>query len=71
MGLKITVNNYNAVWVYKEQLDAQGLVVDLDYSWRYTPSINDWLSSPIAPATVEFEFKDAQWETYFQLRWIQ
>jgi hypothetical protein len=71
MGLKITVNNYNIVWLYKEQVDAQGLRVDLDYTWRYTPAVTDWLSSPIAPATVEFNFKDAQWETYFKLRWIE
>jgi len=71
MGLKITVNNYNQVWIYKEQVDAQGLEVDQDYTWRYTPAVTDWLSAPIAPATVEFDFKDQQWETYFQLRWAK
>jgi hypothetical protein len=69
MGLKITVNNYNTVWLYKEQVDAHGLRVDQDYTWRYTPAVNDWLSAPITPATVEFEFRDAQWETYFNLKW--
>jgi hypothetical protein len=71
MGLKITVNNYNVVWLYKEQVDSHGLRVDQDYTWRYTPPVNDWLSSPITPATVEFDFKDLQWETYFQLRWAK
>ena len=71
MGLKITVNNYNAVWLYKEQVDAQGLQVDHDYTWRYTPAVTDWLSSPITPATVEFDFRDETWATYFQLRWAK
>jgi hypothetical protein len=71
MGLKILVNNYNSVWVYKEQVDALGLLPGKDYVWRYTPAVNDWLSAPITPATVEFDFKDKQWETYFKLRWIE
>jgi hypothetical protein len=70
MGIKITVNNYNEIWVYKDSVDAQGLQADQDYTWRYTPAVNDWLRS-IAPATVEFEFEDQQWETYFQLRWVK
>ena len=71
MGLKITVNNYNTVWLLKDQVDAQGLKTDQDYTWRYTPAVTDWLSSPLTPATVEFDFKDKQWETYFKLRWIE
>ena len=71
MGLKILVNSYTAVWLFKEQVDEQGLVTDQDYTWRYTPAVNDWLSSLITPATLEFEFKDAQWETYFQLKWTK
>ena len=71
MGLKITVNNYTTVWSLKDMVDAQGLVTDRDYTWRYTPAVTDWLSSPLTPATVEFDFKDKQWETYFKLRWIE
>jgi hypothetical protein len=71
MGLKIVVNSYAAVWLYKEQVDEQGLKTDRDYTWRYIPATNDWLSSPISPATVEFDFQDRQWETYFQLKWAK
>ena len=71
MTLKIIVNNYDTVWIYKEQVDAQGLHSDRDYTWRYTPAVNDWLSSPITPATVEFDFEDEAWATYFQLRWTK
>lgn len=69
MPLKITVKNANEAYVYNDEVQAQGLSVNGDYSWRYTPAVTDWLSSPLTPATVEFEFQDPRWATYFQLRW--
>jgi hypothetical protein len=41
-----------------------------DYAWRYSPAVNDWFGAEIVtPATVEFDFDDPKWETYFQLKW--
>ena len=67
--MKILVKNYNVVWLYKEQVDAAGLRVDQDYTWRYTPAVSDWLSNELTPATVEFTFQDPKWATYFELKW--
>ena len=67
--MKIPVNNYNTVWLLKEQVDSMGLRHDHDYTWRYTPAVTDWLSTPMTRATVEFNFVDKQWETYFELKW--
>lgn len=72
MSLKITVKNANEAYVYNDEVQAQGLSVNGDYSWRYTPAVNSWLGDEvITPATVEFEFVNPQWATYFQLRWSQ
>jgi hypothetical protein len=72
MGLKVQVENTQEAWVLKGQIDAQDLIVGQDYTWRYTPRVNTWLGDdPLTPASVEFEFTDARWETYFQLKWIK
>ena len=70
MSLKMTVNNANEAYVYNDEVQAQGLSVNGDYSWRYTPAVNDYFGAEVlTPATVEFEFQDPRWATYFQLRW--
>ena len=56
--------------MYNDQVQAQGLSVNGDYAWRYTPAVNDYFGAEVlTPATVEFDFQDKRWETYFQLRW--
>ena len=70
MGLKITVKTAHDAFLFNDQIVDQGLRRDLDYTWRYTPAVNTWLGDEtITPATVEFEFRDQQWETYFNLKW--
>ena len=72
MGLKITVKNSSEAFTYKDQVTDQGLYIEHDYTWRYTPAVNNWLGDELlTPATVEFEFEDPAWETYFQLRWAK
>jgi hypothetical protein len=72
MGLKVPVENTQEAWVLKGQIDAQDLTVGVDYTWRYTPRVNTWLGDDtLVPASVEFEFTDVRWETYFQLKWTK
>ena len=70
MGVKLTVHVRNAAdaLVLKKQVEE----FYLDFTWRYTPQVNNWLGDEIiTPGTVEFEFKDEQMATYFQLRWAK
>ena len=70
MPLKIVVKNSSEAFTYKDQVTDQGLYIEHDYTWRYTPAVNDYFGATVlTPATVEFEFDDAKWATYFQLRW--
>jgi len=72
MGLKVIVKTAHEAFLYNDQIVDQGLRRDADYTWRFTPAVNTWLGDDvITPATVEFDFKDRQWETYFQLKWIR
>lgn len=72
MTLKMTVKNSSEAFVYKDQVTDQGLYIEHDYTWRYTPAVNSWLGDEtIMPATVEFDFADPKWATYFQLRWSE
>jgi hypothetical protein len=72
MGLKIVVRAAHEAFLYNDQIRDQGLHRDVDYTWRYTPQVNNWLGDEIiTPGTVEFDFKDRQWETYFQLKWAK
>jgi len=72
MGLKMIVKNASDAFMLHDQITDQGLRRDCDYTWRYTPAVNTWSGDEtITPATVEFNFKDEKWETYFQLKWIE
>jgi hypothetical protein len=70
MGLKMTVKTAHEAFLYNDQIRDQGLKRDRDYTWRFTPAVNTWLGDEtITPATVEFNFQDEAWTTYFQLKW--
>jgi len=72
MGLKLIVKTAHEAFLYNDQITDQGLHRDVDYTWRYTPAVNTWLGDEvITPGTVEFEFRDTQWATYFQLKWAK
>lgn len=68
MTLKVVVKNS------AEALDLKAQVQEVcdrnDFVWKYTPAVNSWLGDEtLTPATAEFEFRDSQLATYFQLRW--
>ena len=70
MGMKLTVLVRNAAdaLLLKEQVEESYL----DFTWRYTPQVNNWLGDEIiTPGRVEFNFKDEQMATYFQLKWAK
>ena len=68
MKLKVIVKNS------VEALDLKAQVQEVcglnGFLWKYTPPVNSWLGDEtLTPATAEFEFKDPQLVTYFQLKW--
>jgi hypothetical protein len=70
VGVKLIVPVRNAAdaLVLKEQVEE----FYLDFTWRYTPQVNNWLGDEIiTPGTVEFNFADEQMATYFQLKWAK
>ena len=70
MGMTIVVRN--AVDALDLKAQVEELCSKNDYTWRYTPQVNNWLGDEIiTPGTVEFEFKDKQMATYFQLKWAR
>jgi len=72
MGLKIAVKTAHEAFLFNDQIGDQGLRRDVDYTWRFTPAVNTWLGDEtITPATVEFDFRDESWATYFQLKWAK
>jgi hypothetical protein len=72
MKIKMIVNTAHEVYLFKDQIESEGLHTNYDYTWRYTPPVNSWLGDEtVTPGTVEFFFKDDRWATYFQLKWAQ
>jgi len=68
----MTVVVRNAVDALDLKAQVEELCSKNDYTWRYTPQVNNWLGNEIiTPGTVEFEFKDKQMATYFQLKWAR
>jgi hypothetical protein len=68
MKLTVLVRNAADALILKEQVEE----CCLDFTWRYTPQVNNWLGDEIiTPGTVEFDFADEQWATYFQLKWAR
>ena len=69
MVLTVVVRNAVEALDFKAQVEQ--VCKPGDFTWRYTPQVNNWLGDEIVtPGTVEFEFKDDQLRTYFQLRWV-
>ena len=56
----------------KNQLTASGLVIDQDFTWRYTQARydNDGYSA-VTPKQVTFEFRDPAMATFYQLKWLR
>ena len=55
---------------YKYQLDADGLVVNQDYEWRYQKPVYDefaWTDSEVSHVT--FTFQNPVLATFYQLKW--
>jgi hypothetical protein len=70
MGLTVIVRN--AVDALDLKAQVEEMCARSDFTWRFTPAVNTWLGDDVTTlATVEFNFKDQQWETYFQLRWAK
>ena len=68
--MTVIVRNAADALLLKEQVEE--LCSKEDFTWRYTPQVNNWSGAEIiTPATVEFNFKDQQWTTYFQLKWAK
>ena len=66
----VIVRNAADALVLKEQVEE--LCSKDDFTWRYVPQVNSLLGDEIiTPGTVEFEFKDKQMATYFQLKWAK
>ena len=72
MKVKMIVKTAHEAFLLKDQVELEGLRTDVDYRWRYTPAVHTWLGDEtVTPGTVEFDFKDARWVTYFQLKWAE
>jgi hypothetical protein len=72
MKVKVIVTTAHEACLFKDLVELEGLRTDADYRWRYTPAVHNWIGNEIVtPATVEFDFKDARWATYFQLKWAE
>ena len=57
---------------YKYQLDADGLVVNQDYEWRYQKPVYDefaWADSEVSNVT--FTFRNPALATFYQLKWAR
>jgi hypothetical protein len=72
MTLKVVVKDSAEAFGLKMEVDRHGLRPGAGYTWRYTPAVRDYfgdIAEEEDVARVVFEFDDAKWATYFQLRW--
>ena len=54
-----------------DSIEEQGLIINQDFAWHYTPSLNNCTGDYILlgnPSTVDFDFADEKIATYFRLR---
>lgn len=66
--MRITVASASQALSLKDELSLAGLDVHRDYSWCYHPLIDLWPADPELP-WVEFNFRDASLESFYQLKW--
>lgn len=68
-SIKIDVLSSPQAFELKYQLDADGLIWNEDYKWRYNPAISDWEHHNHRSAWVEFTFKEPSLATYYRMKW--
>ena len=69
--IRIDIPSSPQAFAYKEQLLADGLVWEKDFTWRYHPNQSDyWETFEHQSAYVEFTFKDEQLATYYRMKWL-
>jgi hypothetical protein len=72
MKVKMIVKTAHEAFLLKDQVELEGLRTGVDYRWRYTPAVHNWLGDEtITPGTVEFDFCDDRWTSYFSLKWAE
>jgi hypothetical protein len=71
MKLLVPVANAPEALELNLQVLSHGLLNDVEYTWAYTPRREDWMNGVQTPGTVEFDFVDAQWVTFFGLKWAK
>lgn len=55
----------------KDQLAAEGLILDQDFEWAYHQAVYDNFSArAVVPRRTIFRFRDPMLATYYQLKWI-
>ena len=64
----LAIKNATEALELRQQVGAAGLIIHKDYTWCYHPK-DDWDYANVTIATVEFNFTNPTWETYFQLKW--
>ena len=69
--IRIDVPSSPQAFAYKEQLLADGLVWNQDFTWRYSPNQSDyWETYEKTSAYVEFTFMDGSLATYYRMKWL-
>jgi hypothetical protein len=74
MSTGLTIHSITAqqALLYKEQLTQNGLIVNQDYSWTYSPiKYNDQGMTLMEQSCVEFEFADPALASFYRLKWIK
>ena len=66
------ISAYEAL-TYKQQLSADGLVNDQDYTWRYQPvKYNyEWSTMPLVESHVVFEFGNPALASFYRVKWAK
>ena len=72
---KVTITKISAAdaMALKANLDRDGLVVNVDYTWRFQPVKynNDFSMYAIEESQVLFEFADPALASFYQLKWTK
>lgn len=73
MDHKVIIKHINATEAVerKNQLLTDGLIIDQDFVWEYSPAAydNDGFTA-VTPRQVTFKFATASMATFYKLKWI-
>jgi hypothetical protein len=70
ISVRLIERNVDEVLRIVKELKAQGLQQSVDFDFKWTPKVDDWINGNLSPSYADFFFYTEEQATMFSLRFL-